>query len=108
MLYLDPERGFVGLQGQIPGVEVDISGAGDHIWPSSTHIYPTCQGDRPQRESGTDCRVEAAEATGEGSGLLNATSRKNLKSSGGSTVCPRMKFVKIQDRQKFRNDVVKL
>jgi hypothetical protein len=29
--YLDPQPGFVPLVGQIPGVEIDVCGAGDHL-----------------------------------------------------------------------------
>ena len=31
IVHLDPERGFTALESAVPGVEVDVSGAGDHM-----------------------------------------------------------------------------
>jgi len=88
VLYLDPERGFVGLQGQIPGVEVDISGAGDHMAELDTYIRRVKEIARSVK-AGLPWKLPKPLVKDL---AYYATSRKNLKSSGGSTVCPRVKF----------------
>jgi hypothetical protein len=90
VVYVDPHKTLVSLQGRYPGIEIDPAGAGDHLNDIDTKIrrlkelmrsviaglpYPLA------KEQVKDFAVYAV-------------SRSNLKASIGleSTVCPRVRF----------------
>lgn len=87
-LYLDPQRGFLGLEAQIQGVDVDISGAGDHMNALDVEIrhvkeiYRSVMSSLPwELPVWLDKDLVAY-----------CVSRKNLRSAPGSAVSPRVKL----------------
>lgn len=88
VVYLDPQPGFVPLQGQITGVEVDISGAGDHMDALDMGIRRLKEIMRSVH-SALPWRLPPSFVADL---AYYAVSRKNLKSTPGSAVSPRVKF----------------
>ena len=87
-IYLDPQRGLVPLQGAFPGVEVDVSGAGDHMdkidsaIKHSKEIMRSVHAGLPWKLAKSMTKDLA----------YYGVSRKNLKSTPTSVVCPRVRF----------------
>jgi hypothetical protein len=87
-IYLDPQRGLVPLQGAFPGVEVDVSGAGDHMdkidsaIKHSKEIMRSVHAGLPWKLARSMTKDLA----------YYGVSRKNLKSTPTSVVCPRVRF----------------
>ena len=88
IIHLDPQPGFVALDCNIPGVETDIGGAGDHMDRLDVEIrhvkevfrsvcagLPWAQPEQLDKDLAEYC-----------------TSRKNLRSTAHSKVSPRVKF----------------
>jgi hypothetical protein len=87
-IYLDPQSAFVPLQGQIPGVEVDIGGAGDHMdkidaaIKHSKEVMRSVYASLPWKLPKSLVKDLA----------YYGVSRRNLKRTPSSTVSPRVKF----------------
>ena len=87
-IYLDPQSGLAPLQGAFPGVEVDISGAGDHMdkidsaIKHSKEIMRSVHAGLPWKLAKSMTKDLA----------YYGVSRKNLKSTPTSVVCPRVRF----------------
>jgi hypothetical protein len=88
VMYLDPQPGFVPLVGQIPWVEVDISGAGDHMDVLDVKIKHVKEIMRSVH-SGVPWRTPPSQVKAL---AFYGVSRMNLKSGSGSAVSPRVKF----------------
>jgi hypothetical protein len=93
-VFADPQRGLAALVGQFAGVEIDISGAGDHIDRVDVRIrrlkeiIRSVQSDIPW-EIPTQLIPDL---------VSYATSRANLRApqSGQSKVCPRVAFTGVK------------
>ena len=88
IVHLDSQPGFVPLRGRIPGVEIDIGGAGDHMARVDVNI----------RRLKEIMRSVISELPWEIPMLLikylafYAVSRRNLRRTTRSAVCPRVEF----------------
>lgn len=87
-LYLDPQPGFQGLEGQIQGVDVDISGAGDHMNVLDVEIRHVKEIYRSVISSLPWTLPEWLDKDL----VAYCVSRKNLRSRPGSAVSPRVKM----------------
>ena len=88
VLHLDPERGFAALDPHIPGVEVDISGAGDHMNALDVNIRHIKEIFRSTHASLPWKQPKWLDKDL----VCYAVSRRNLRSTSKSAESPRVKF----------------
>jgi hypothetical protein len=88
IIHLDPEKGFAALDPHIPGVEVEICGAGDHTNPIDVIIRHVKEIFRSVQDSLPWDQPEWLDKDM----VTYCTSRKNLRSTPHSNVSARVKF----------------
>ena len=88
VIHLDPQRGFAALDTHIPGVEVDVGGAGDHVNHVDVEIRHVKEIYRSVHES-----LPWTQPVWLDKDLMTfCVSRKNLRRSTNSVVSARVKF----------------
>ena len=88
IIHLDPQKGFLNLECSIPGVEVNVTGAGDHMNKLDVHVQHVKEVYRSVRSAlpwnlPKWCAKDL---------VSYAINRKNLRSLGQNKVSPRVKF----------------